>query len=44
MNSAVKEAHRLVDEAASHIASLKTILDHDSLPPIARFIGRGAAV
>jgi hypothetical protein len=35
MNSAVKEAHRLVDEAASHIASLKTILDHGSLPPLA---------
>jgi hypothetical protein len=34
MNSAVKEAHRLVDEAASHIASLKTILDHGSLPPL----------
>jgi len=34
MNSAVKEAHRLVDEAACHIASLKTILDHGSLPPL----------
>ena len=34
MKSAVKEAHRLVDEAAGHIANLKTILDHDTLPAL----------
>ena len=30
-NSTMKEAHRLADEAAGHIANIKTILDHDSL-------------
>ena len=30
----MKEAHRLVDEAAGHIANLKTILDHDTLPAL----------
>ena len=31
VNSTMKEAHRLADEAAGHIANIKTILDHDSL-------------
>ena len=30
-NSTMKEAHRLADEAAGHIANIKTIPDHDSL-------------